>query len=806
MTPPTKANPKPAQAALRMTMTGRVQGIGLRPTIARLAQQLSLCGYVGNTQEGVELHVEGPLAVVDRFQSELQSHLPQFAVITSCRKLVVEAEGFTNFGIRSIGSSQTQLRHSLDSDSADHKAFALTARVPTDVGVCADCQADIQDEANRRYQYPFASCTHCGPRYSIIERMPYERSDTVMNAFPMCKLCLKEYESAGNRRFHAQTNACSECGPQVWLRDAKDQIVAHQDDAIQAAAATILNGGILAMRGLGGYQLLVDATSQSAVMNLRHKKERVDKPLAVMVASLSEAEEFAQLDPVEQQTLCSPANPIVVLQSREESGLAQSISCRLNTVGLMLPTTPLHRLLLESVKRPLVCTSGNRDGEPLVFTTTAAFDQLEKIADAWLEHDRPIRRPIDDSVVRVISDRPVAIRLGRGYSPLSLALETDETMVATGGHQKVAVAISNGAQSILAPHLGDMDTITARQRYIEQQHELSKLYGIESSSLVCDQHPEYYTTDWAEKQADLQSCPVLKIQHHHAHVAAAMLEHNWLDRQVLGVAFDGTGYGVDGTIWGGEFLLATSSSFERVGHLRPVPLVGGELAIRQPWRVAISLVNDAVGESVGEAAAMKLGFQVSGIEQFLRLLRKPALSSLTTSAGRLFDGMAAIILGIEQSQFEGQAAILLESACDLSAVGQYDLTIDHSHPRQLDWRPLVRQVLLDRENGVSTGTMAMRFHRGLAAAIVEFCSDYPTLPVAPGGGVFQNKVLVELLADGFKATGQPLGLPGLIPPNDGGLAAGQLAIAASQMRLVRCQPPSEANAHRINSFLHSKAD
>lgn len=771
----------PKQLASRLTMKGLVQGIGMRPAVARFAQQLSLTGYVGNTHEGVEVHVEGSAADVERFEQELRLHLPAQADVVFCETSPAELSGYEAFEVCGAGSSRMRSPIPTNFSNLNKHSELLSARVPADVVVCEYCLAEIQDATNRRHEYPFTSCTNCGPRYTIIDCMPYERADTSMKEFVMCELCQSEYETAADRRFHAQTNACSDCGPQVWLRDANNQVVARRHDAIQFAASTILNGGIVAMRGLGGYQLLVDATSQTAVENLRNRKGRQGKPLAVMVASVAEANRLTRLDEVEQQILCSPAGPIVIAQARSDSGLAQSVSCGLNTIGVMLPTTPLHWLFLKAVKQPLVCTSGNIDGEPLVFDAEIAFETLNHIVGVWLEHDRPIRRPIDDSVMRVVAGRPVAIRLGRGYAPLSLNLKTDEAMVALSGHQKTSLAISNGVQAVLGPHVGDMGTIAARLRFAQQENDFSTLYGAESRQLVCDQHPEYFTTDWADKQAGDERDSVIKVQHHHAHIAAGMLDYNWLDRQVLGVAFDGTGYGTDGTIWGGEFLLATSAAYERVAHLRPFSLVGGELAIRQPWRVAAALVHDAVGV----AAAIGVGFNTGDIERLLRLLQKPALSPMTTSAGRLFDGIAAIVLGIERCQFEGQAAMLLESACDQSAFGRYDLTIDNSQPRQLDWRPLVKQVLFDRDAGVSTGTMAMRFHRGLAAAIVEFCNCYSTLPIVLGGGVFQNKVLVELLAIEFEKTGQPFGLPGLIPPNDGGLAAGQLAIATALLKQRR---------------------
>jgi hydrogenase maturation protein HypF len=759
----------PPRIAARLTLAGRVQGIGVRPAVVRCAQQLSLTGYVGNSHAGVVIHVEGPATDVARFEHELRGQLPTAAEISSLRSSRVELMGFETFVVAQAADLPSSV-------GASSTPAALSTRVPTDMAVCRECSSEVRSAADRRHGYPFTSCTNCGPRYSIIARMPYERSHTSMSEFPLCDFCRVEYQSSADRRFHAQANACPRCGPQVWLRDV-DQVLARGQDAMRAAATAIRDGRIVALRGLGGYQLLVDATSQEAVERLRRRKRRRGKPLAVMAASLEEALRIACLDEDERRLLCSPPAPIVVADSRGDARLAASVNEDLHTIGLMLPTTPLHEMLLNAVQRPVVCTSGNVDGEPLVYEIDAASVQLQGVADVWLEHDRPILRPIDDSVVRVMAGRAVTIRLARGYAPLPLDLHFEEPLLAMGGHHKTSIALSNGAQAVLGPHVGDLDSIASRQRYAEQVDALSDLYGIDTCQLACDLHPEYFTTQWAENRRHA----VERVQHHHAHIAAGMMEHGWLDRQVLGVAFDGTGYGMDGTIWGGEFLLSTATGFDRVGHLRPFSLPGGERAVRQPWRVATALVRDAAGDD--EAA--RLVFHTGDAESLLPILQRPRLSPVTTSAGRLFDGVAALVLGVEQCQFEGQAAMFLEAACDRSAVGHYDIPIQSGHPKQLDWRPLVHRILCDRAAGVSRGAMAMRFHRGLADAIADFCGCYAALPIVFGGGVFQNRVLVELLAERFAGTGQLIGLPGLIPPNDGGLAAGQLAVAATVIRQRR---------------------
>ncbi len=803
---------------IRVTLTGLVQGVGMRPAIARFAKQLWLTGYAYNSIAGVEVHVEGERDSIDRFRKELHLRWPVQAKVESCDFLQAAVKGCESFVILAPGlaaavdrSGEAFGRSSLDSRDFATSSLSIThAQVPVDVAVCKDCLREVQDLNDRRYRYPFTSCTNCGPRYSIIERMPFERIDTSMNQFPMCDDCQSEYETTNDRRFHAQTNACSSCGPQVWLRDVDNKWVAGHHNAIVAASKILQDGGIVALRGLGGYQLLVDGTSQVAVERLRERKLRQGKPLAIMVPSLSAARDYAVLDEAEAELLCSPAGPIVVARAKAGSGIAVSVSQGLNTIGVMLPTTPLHWLLqnatvhrkrginaepMEAVlgeghsELPLVCTSANIEGEPIVYQSESALEKLSGIADIWLEHDRPIIRPIDDSVMRIMAGQPMSIRLARGYAPLPLSVLDRDSIVALGGHQKCSQAISNDSQTVLGPHIGDLNTVEARLRFTEQVSGLKKLYGVVKCQVACDRHPEYFTSQWADQRSETgtQSVanPRTKVQHHFAHVVSGMLEHGWLDREVLGVAFDGTGYGENQTVWGGEFLRATVTGFERVGHLREFALPGGELAIRQPWRIAVALV----AEALGDFGLKQLDFDQSKVAQIASVISKPNLSPVTTSAGRLFDGIAALILGIEQCEFEGQGAMLLEAACDCSATEPYEITVKNTNPKQLDWRRMVKQIMQDRVTREKPGTMAMRFHCGLALSIVNLAKHYPTLPVVLGGGVFQNRVLVELLAKQFKdnaaTSNQELGLPGWIPVNDGGLAAGQLVVAAALTKQQR---------------------
>jgi hydrogenase maturation protein HypF len=689
-------------------------------------------------------------------------------------------------------------------------AGPLAARVPEDRAICADCAREIDEPYDRRFRYPLSSCTRCGPRYTVIRAMPFEREETTMADFPLCVDCRHEYGRPRDRRFHAQTTTCSKCGPQVWCVAADGASQARGDNAIRLVAEKLGAGEIVAVRGLGGYQLLVDATHQEAIARLRERKGRLAKPLAVMIESLEAAERLAYFDATEREALVDPAAPIVLLRAKSDNGLAAAINPYLDAVGLMRPTTPLHQILARDFGRPLVCTSGNRDGEPLEFEADAAERRLAGIADAWLHHDREIARPIDDSVVRVIAGRRVTIRLARGLAPLALELPELPPTLAVGGYLKSAAAWSNGAQSVLGPHVGDQEALSARERFVEHLEDWQRLYRFEPAQLVHDLHLEYFSTQWSKQQL----LPTLAVQHHHAHVVAGMLEHGWLDRRVLGVAWDGTGYGTDGTIWGGEFLevkgvrhlfdgrgstydrgskdkkVPDPLGFQRVARLRPFRLPGGEAAIHEPWRTAVAVCEQLSDPRwVGYRARPswpEWEIEPDRITMIRQIADRPQLSPLTSSAGRLFDAAAALILGATHADFDGQAAMRLEAAADRTATGQYELPLGVGAPQELDWRPLFVQLLADLERGVDAGTMAMRFHRSLACGIIRVCRELPMLPVVLTGGVFQNRLLTELVAEYWDKSRQPLGLPGVIPPNDGGLAAGQLAIAAAKGSCSPC--------------------
>lgn len=751
-------------SASRVILNGHVQGLGVRPAIVQLARQLALAGSVRNTARGVEIVVEGAAENVDAFVARLPKSLPRGAVVERLVREMAPVAGRSEFAIEIA-----------DDDGP------IAARVPADMVVCPECLAEIRNDNDRRFEYPFTSCTACGPRFTIIRKMPYERPDTTMSAFVFCEPCRREYETPGDRRFHAQTNACPDCGPQVWCSDRHRTRLDEGAQALSRAVRAIDHGQIVALRGIGGYQLLVDATDEQAVARLRQRKRRRGKPLAVMVRSVEEARRWALIDGDEQAALQHRANPIVLVRARGDRPLAASVHPGMDTVGLMLPSSPLHALIADRVNGPVVCTSGNSEGDPLEHEVERATRRLADIADLWLHHDRPIERPLDDSVVRVIAGRMVTIRLARGMAPMPLPLELTRPALAVGGHLKNAIAWGNGIQTLLGPHLGDLDGLAVRQRFADHEQDMRALYRFTPEMVVHDAHPDYFTSWWAESQ----HLPRMAIQHHAAHVAAGMLEHQWLDQRVLGLAWDGTGYGSDGAVWGGEFLVVGPGGTERVGHVLPFHLPGGDQAVRQPWRVALSLTCQISGPD----AVMKMRWPAAVKDQAERVLQvwdRASFSPRSTSMGRLFDAAACVILGVMEGQFEGQPAMMLEAVADQSCEGTYSFDVIDQYPIQWDWRPLWRDLLADTARGSPPPEMAAKFHRTIARAAVHMINRWNSMPVVLSGGVFQNRLLTELIKSEWGSRDERLGLPGGIPPNDGGLAAGQLAFALIQKENRPC--------------------
>jgi len=753
----------------RIRLSGTVQGCGFRPALARLAQDRGWSGSVRNTPAGLELILDGLLPPEEQLREILAQTVPAGGRIEDCVMEFTAPRPDTGFQI-------------LESEPNGPRRAPL----PRDRAVCPACLSEFHDPANRRYHYPFITCAECGPRYSLLESMPFDRDRTTMRDFPLCQDCLREFHDVKNRRFHAQTISCAACGPRLWARrpvtasSPEPAPLSGLEAILRAAVTTLSTGGVVAMKGIGGFQLLADARSVDAVQRVRTLKGRPSKPLAVLCRTIEVADRLARLNTVEAKQLTSAENPIVLLRQAEASGLAPNLNPGLNEIGVLLPSTALHDWLLQECGRALVCTSGNREGDPLIWDETDPT--LEELADLVVGHNRRIAGPIDDSVVRVMANQPMTIRAARGLAPVPLApipvrpaeRTGDGVTIACGGHQKSAVVVSNGTQAILSPHLGDLDTLRAAQHWTTQCAHLLRLLGVsggtepqvDQTSLICDAHPGYVSSRWASQQ----SPNVKRIWHHHAHCMAGLMEQGWPDREVLGVAWDGTGLGPDGTLWGGEFLLATPAQFDRISRFRPFRLPGGERAIRDIQRIAFSLLSHCPLDNQDLAAQ----FQFSGSERSaLSAVLNSSFSPWTSSVGRLLDGCASLILDLATSDYEGAAAQRLEAVCDVNERAAYPFAFIGSAPIEIDWRPVVHALLEDRRAGVGAGSMAMRLHRGLANAILTISTRYPEHPVVLSGGCFQNRVLVELLVENWPISGPPLGRPGRIPVNDGGLACGQ---------------------------------
>lgn len=776
-----------SREAIRINVRGQVQGIGFRPFVYRLAQEFRLGGSVRNAPSGVVIEAEGMREALAEFLGRITADAPASAVFDD---VVSEAIALSD-------------RFAFRVEPSDPHA-PPQARVPRDVATCEECRRDIVDPESRRRGYPFTSCTACGPRYSILEAMPYDRASTAMHVFGLCANCHDEFHSAEDRRFHAQANACAACGPHVALWDVEGRTVAECANAVASAAELLRSGLVVAIKGLGGFQLMVRADNAEAVRRLRMRKQRPSKPLAVMVASLEVAEQLVLLGPFERQLLLSPQNPIVLIGKRPSAAgtaadgnldveISAEVAPRINLLGLLLPTTPLHHLLLDAVGVPLVATSGNRSEESIVTDEHEATSRLAGIADAFLVHDRPIARGIDDSVVRVVAGQPVTIRLARGLAPLPLpALEAFAEangcppMLATGGHMKNAIAVWTGKQAVLAQHVGDLDCAETRSTFDKVAHDLCALFQFEPAHLACDLHPDYFTTRWAMQK----QLPLTQVQHHHAHALSCMVEHNLLDRKVLALAWDGTGFGIDATIWGGEILRVSSRSCERAASLLPFPLPGGEQAIRHPARIAFGLCWLLRGEE----AAMNdrrllelLGLSTRETEMLAAMLRRGVNAPWTSSMGRLFDAVAALVLGARAASYEGELAERLEAAADPAVTEAYDLRslmIEEQGAQagdrtiaRADWRPMLAAILIDLSAGVSASTIAARFHNALAGWAAQVAASQPLGEVVLSGGCWQNRLLAERTVLALASVGRQAYLHSQIPPGDGGLAVGQLAAA-----------------------------
>lgn len=757
---------------VRVEIHGAVQGVGFRPFVYRLAAELGLTGWVINNSQGVFLEAEGETLALQRLLARLPTEKPPRAIIHTFAATWLPPAGFERFEI--------QL-----SNGAGEK----TVLVLPDVTTCPDCLAEVLSPHDRRHRYPFTNCTNCGPRFTIVEALPYDRPHTTMRRFTMCPTCDAEYHDPMDRRFHAQPNACPVCGPQLALFDIRLEpaaAVAQADHALRLAAEALQHGQVVAVKGLGGFQLMVDATNPTAITHLRERKPRRARPFAIMVPDLQQVRALVTLSPAAEALLTAVEAPIVLLP-RQEAGstaVAAEVAPDNPTLGIMLPYTPLHHLLLQAVGRPVVATSGNLADEPICTDEAEAMDRLGPIADLFLVHDRPIARHVDDSVAWIVNGAPQLLRRARGYAPLPVLLpQSVPSILATGAHLKNTVALSIRNQVFISQHIGDLETAEAMVAFERVITDFLRLYEATPVAIAHDLHPDYLSTRWALDHAHLAS-PLLPVQHHHAHLASCLADHG-LDGPALGVTWDGTGYGTDGTIWGGEFLLGGAAGFQRVAHLRPFHLPGGDAAVREPRRVAFALLWELYGDEVlaWEHLAPVAALPATDRQVLAQMLRRGFHAPQTTSAGRLFDGVAAL-LGLHQvASFEGQAAMALEFAADPAELNPYPLPLRTAlatgAPFILDWQPLLDAILADLRHGVSSGIMAARFHAALTAGIVAVAQLVGQPRIALTGGCFQNRLLVERSAARLREAGFEVLLHRQVPPNDGGISLGQVAIAAA---------------------------
>lgn len=742
-----------------LTVTGQVQGVGFRPFAWRLAHELGLTGSIANHGAGVRLALEGAPGALAQFRMRLEREAP-----APCRLA-------SHHGEAALGASRLVIEAA---QAADQHTFLPLH----DVAPCEHCLRELDDPTDRRYRYPFIACADCGPRLTVALRLPWTRAHTTMAAFPPCPDCAREHADPGDRRFHAELIACPACGPTLDWQGA-DGDAARGEAALQAAAATLAAGGIVALKGVGGFQLLCDAGDTAAIARLRHGKRRPRKPLAVLVASLAEAERLAELSGAERALLATSAAPIVLCRARGDNGLADPLHPGLADLGLMLPASPLHLLLARAVGRPLVCTSGNQSGEPLWWHDEEGRAALGRLADGVLGHDRAIALPCDDPVMRVMAGRAVTLRLGRGLAPQIVELASAmPPALALGGHMKNAVALARGRQALLGPHVGDLDHPATRARHEAVTAHLLALHELQPQQLAHDCHPDYATTAEARRRA----LPAHGVQHHHAHALACAAEHGY-QGPLLAVCWDGTGFGADGTVWGGEWLAVDGATARRVAWLAPFRLIGGEAAIRDPRRVAIALL--AAARCPPPWPALLEEDDALAVDRLARLADQALAGPLCSSAGRLLDGIAALCGRVARSAYDGEPAMRLEAAVPhdrtLPAVpdaARLRLT-QAPHGLTLDWRGLVSHLVELRLQGAPIAGLAGLAHAALVDAVVAVAARQQAPTVALAGGCFQNRTLLEGAARALTAAGHRVLLPGRVPPNDGGLALGQLVAAGS---------------------------
>ncbi len=749
----------------RISVRGVVQGVGFRPFIYRLAQQHDLKGWVRNTSGNVEIKVEGDEARINLFLKNLESQAPPMSRIEAIEVDFYPPQGYEDFSIK---------------ESLSREGYYQL--VSPDIATCPDCKQEIFSSTDRRYGYAFTNCTNCGPRFTIIEDIPYDRPKTTMRSFKMCPQCQREYDNPLDRRFHAQPNACPVCGPSLELVDSNGKTV-ECEDVISAAGRLFREGKILAVKGLGGFQLACDATSDSAVRLLRERKRRPSKPLAVMMATIEDVEKHCLVSAEERELLESPQAPIVLLHWKEGSNIARAVAPKLKYLGVMLPYTPLHHLLMREVGRPLVMTSGNLSEEPIAKDNDEALRRLNGIADYFLMHNRDIYARYDDSVYMVENDVPQALRRARGYAPYPIFLPFKaKQILACGAEDKNTFCLTKDEHAFVSQHIGDMENAETLEHFENTIELYKKLFRVKPEVIAYDMHPEYLATKYALELGAKEDLRLVPVQHHHAHIVSCMVENN-VSEPVIGVAFDGTGYGPDGTIWGGEFLLADWKGFKRAGHFDYVPLVGGAAAIKKPYRMALSCLYTFLGEDFSLDGLPLSAVNPDELSVIKQQLKKKINSPPTSSAGRLFDAVSALLGVRGEIDYEAQAAIELEMlASETMNAEVYPFVINDEEGIGLVglsklWSALVSDV----KDKVAPSLISLKFHHTIAEIAAKMCrlisKDAGIKRVALSGGVFQNRLLLELTLAALQREGFEVLTHRLVPPNDGGISLGQAVIA-----------------------------
>jgi hydrogenase maturation protein HypF len=739
----------------RITLQGRVQGLGVRPSLTRLARKLGLAGRIWNASNGVTVELFGLETSISQFEEQLSETLPNRVQVQQCLSHSIPFCDSSDFVIEREGVP-----------------VALTAEVPRDICICSECITEIDDPTNRRFRYWLNSCVDCGPRFSILSAMPYERATTSMDAFALCDLCASEYTSIEDRRFHAQGISCPQCGPKITVTD-HEGIEVQGVDPIFFLAGQIKAGKIVAVKGIGGYQLLCDATNHPVVMRLRSLKARPLKPFALLVLDRNAALDLAELSGNESKVLSADSNPILLSCPRKGIPVAQSVIQDTHLIGMMLPTTGLHYGLAKHTALPLVCTSANLEGEPLLSETPVTGDPAWDLADYWLHHDRKIVVPIDDSVVRVIGDRPQTYRLARGLAPLPLPIKTKRSFIALGSDLKSSLATSHSGNAVLGPHIGDVANVKTRQRFNDQVVHFKTLYDHSKISYVSDLHPDFYGSAFVRQNGQRTHL----VQHHLAHLFATLLDHPKFEGPFLGIAWDGYGFGANGESWGGEaFLVRDVQDVKRVATVRPFPLPGGDMAVRQPWRIATALLLEAFGPGEWTLQLQRVWPECAVLPLTRWMTQSHASIGKTSSLGRLFDAVSSLLLDATESEYEGHAAIRLEGiAYDFQeSIAPFPIETTSGLIIELDWRPIVREIWKHRCEKAQPSLIARRFHETLGEYVAAIQKTMPDLPVVLSGGVFQNRILVETIKNRLHDA-CPVLSPAAIPANDGGLAAGQLS-------------------------------